>query len=566
MGNPIILLEVISINGNALSAPTNYPIVVNNMSNMAPSGSGTAIQYRKLQAAPATYIVSQSPTDIVALAASETPSEIIDSITASITAFAGGGQGSAVQLTSTVNNITTVATAGDSVKLPEAIAGLVVIVQNNGANAADVFPATGETINGGSANAAVSLPAGARMEFIGTTTTNWTTDRGYALISDIIASKEVDHVISVTATSTAATAGGAMTITAGTSGTSGTGGVVALNGGIGGTTGAGGAINITSGAGGSSSGASGAVNVKSANETGAEVSGAITLASGTTASATSGAVTVATGANSTSGDSGVLTLASGASSTSGNTGTANVRSGNAASGTSGIVTVGSGTGTTASGKTSIITGAATTTTGLVEIVTGNATTTSGAVNLTTGTATTTTGAITLSTGAATTTAGAITLTTGAAVTAGNITLAPGASSSTTVAPVVIVSGNKVTKPASAPFFLIGTTASDGAFAKAIVGGYVEIRGATGNVQLPTGAMLTTAIGTVTSGTSFLCVFNAIGATPMTAGNTATITTNTNAVLDASADQDIMTITGTSNVNIGTFRFVWDSTNWIVSRV
>ncbi len=176
MGNPIILLEVTSINGKTVT-PANYPIVVNNMGSMAPSGSGTQFQYRNLQAAPAIYIVSQSPSDIVALAASETPSEIIDSITASITANPGGGQGSAVQLTSTVNNITTVATAGDSVLLPEAIAGLVVIIQNNGANAADVFPATGETINSGSANAAISIPAGARKEFIGTTTTNWITEQ-----------------------------------------------------------------------------------------------------------------------------------------------------------------------------------------------------------------------------------------------------------------------------------------------------------------------------------------------------------------------------------------------------
>ena len=148
---------------------------------------------------------------------------------------------------------------------------------------------------------------------------------------------------------------------------------------------------------------------------------------------------------------------------------------------------------------------------------------------------------------------------------GNITLLPGTGSTTTVASVIVAGTNIIHKPTGAPFFLIGTTASDGAFAKSIVGGYVEVRGATGNVQLPTGAMITTAVGTVTAGVSFLCVFNAIGATPMTAGNTATITTNTNAVLDASLDQDIVTVTSTSNVNIGVFRFTFDSADWIVSR-
>ena len=43
-----------------------------------------------------------------------------------LTAFAGGGQASALALTAQINRVTTVATAGDSVKLPAATAGAQV--------------------------------------------------------------------------------------------------------------------------------------------------------------------------------------------------------------------------------------------------------------------------------------------------------------------------------------------------------------------------------------------------------------------------------------------------------
>ena len=50
------------------------------------------------------------------------------SVTAGITAFAGGGQGSATALTTEINQISTCATGGDSVKLPAAAAGYMVAI------------------------------------------------------------------------------------------------------------------------------------------------------------------------------------------------------------------------------------------------------------------------------------------------------------------------------------------------------------------------------------------------------------------------------------------------------
>ena len=58
---------------------------------------------------------------------------VYSGVTASITAFATGGQASAVALTSYINQISVCATDGDSVKLPAAVAGAEVLVINDGA-------------------------------------------------------------------------------------------------------------------------------------------------------------------------------------------------------------------------------------------------------------------------------------------------------------------------------------------------------------------------------------------------------------------------------------------------
>lgn len=95
------------------------------------------------------------------------------SATNSITAFATGGQGSAVALTTTLNRIGTCATDGDSVKLPAATAGLVLYITNAGVAYANVFPATGEIIDTLAANTAVSLPAGSRATFTCSVAGTW---------------------------------------------------------------------------------------------------------------------------------------------------------------------------------------------------------------------------------------------------------------------------------------------------------------------------------------------------------------------------------------------------------
>lgn len=83
-----------------------------------------------------------------------------------LTAHAGGGQGSALQLAKDINRVTTVTTAGDSVKLPTSVAGMKVVVINAAAsNAMDCFPISGDAINALSANTALSIVANKTVEF-----------------------------------------------------------------------------------------------------------------------------------------------------------------------------------------------------------------------------------------------------------------------------------------------------------------------------------------------------------------------------------------------------------------
>lgn len=72
----------------------------------------------------------------------------VASVSNALTAHSGGGQTSALALVSSLNRVTTVAAAGDSVKLPVSVAGLTITIINNGANSMQVFGAGTDTING----------------------------------------------------------------------------------------------------------------------------------------------------------------------------------------------------------------------------------------------------------------------------------------------------------------------------------------------------------------------------------------------------------------------------------
>ena len=96
------------------------------------------------------------------------------SITASITAVNPGDQGEGA-LTTDINEISVCGTQDDAVTLPTAVAGLEITVINNGAQRLEIFPASGDAIDGGAANAAVTLAAAANVTFVAYDATNWIT-------------------------------------------------------------------------------------------------------------------------------------------------------------------------------------------------------------------------------------------------------------------------------------------------------------------------------------------------------------------------------------------------------
>lgn len=86
---------------------------------------------------------------------------LLASSASDITAFAGGGQTSATQLNAAVNEVVTVGSAADSVKLPPSFAGArVVVINAHASNAIQVFGHNTATINGVAAGTGVSQAAG----------------------------------------------------------------------------------------------------------------------------------------------------------------------------------------------------------------------------------------------------------------------------------------------------------------------------------------------------------------------------------------------------------------------
>ena len=92
---------------------------------------------------------------------------------AGITADVGSSQGDG-PLTVGVNEISVCANAGDAVTLPVAVVNLSheVTILNNGANACDVFPASGDNLGAG-VDTASSLAAGANITYKSYDATNW---------------------------------------------------------------------------------------------------------------------------------------------------------------------------------------------------------------------------------------------------------------------------------------------------------------------------------------------------------------------------------------------------------
>jgi len=110
-------------------------------------------------------------SDDISVGAVTYTGNFIAGMNASVTA-AGTVQGDATALTKTYNLVQS-ASANQGVKLPDAAAGLKVTVYNSTANDIKIYPATSESIDGGSLNAPVVLRPGNVFDAIATGATSW---------------------------------------------------------------------------------------------------------------------------------------------------------------------------------------------------------------------------------------------------------------------------------------------------------------------------------------------------------------------------------------------------------
>lgn len=95
------------------------------------------------------------------------------STVAGITASTTQAQGQGL-LTADVNEIAAVANNNDVVTLPPAVAGLKVLVINDGSNTLQIFPYSGDNLGAG-VNTSVALAAGDLVTFTAYNTVNWVT-------------------------------------------------------------------------------------------------------------------------------------------------------------------------------------------------------------------------------------------------------------------------------------------------------------------------------------------------------------------------------------------------------
>jgi hypothetical protein len=87
---------------------------------------------------------------------------------------AGSTQGTALELTRPINDVTTVA-ASTGIRLPVATPGIRIVIRNGGANTLNVYPATGAQINSLGTNVAFGHTITTVLEFVAFTATQWYT-------------------------------------------------------------------------------------------------------------------------------------------------------------------------------------------------------------------------------------------------------------------------------------------------------------------------------------------------------------------------------------------------------
>jgi hypothetical protein len=164
----LIPLAGSKLNGQAFSAPRAVYVNDDLISVQAVGSGKTRIIESLPNGNKNTYEVYEKAQQIEALREPLTTNLVNKQQIAVSLGALGANQGAALGLTKYFNEVTTAtASSADGVRLPVATAGAVHMVVNNHASVVlDVFPATDGTIDGGAANAAVTLNPGDRKTFV----------------------------------------------------------------------------------------------------------------------------------------------------------------------------------------------------------------------------------------------------------------------------------------------------------------------------------------------------------------------------------------------------------------
>ena len=117
-------------------------------------------------------ILSADPAVALGAATKQYVDAAIGGSSAAVISAAGSNQGTATLIAADINIVTTVG-SGQGVRLPASSSSRARRVVNYGANELSVYPNSGGTINGGSANAAVTLAINGAVLFATADGTAW---------------------------------------------------------------------------------------------------------------------------------------------------------------------------------------------------------------------------------------------------------------------------------------------------------------------------------------------------------------------------------------------------------
>jgi len=148
---------------------------------------------------------SGANTDITSLQPGVSAPGLLGSSNNTVSA-AGTTQGTATAITTDIAVVTTVA-AGSGVVLPNAAGGKYAVVINRGANALNVYPASGHSFDGLAVNTPVVLPVNGYIELFGSSTSSWYTTLQAATMASMLQSVPAGVLKGSSGSLVAATAG-----------------------------------------------------------------------------------------------------------------------------------------------------------------------------------------------------------------------------------------------------------------------------------------------------------------------------------------------------------------------